>query len=101
MAHVLNLTVQRGLKELGNSSLISLCLERVNDEECEEDEIEVTSQRPSGVIIHQLRTLVLAANSTLMKHFHAVVEYTRSRVKTKSKLTNLKINSRIEGYNGK
>ena len=30
-----------------------------------------------------------------------VVEYTRCRVKTKSKLTNLKINSRIEGYNGK
>ena len=29
------------------------------------------------------------------------VEYTRSRVKTKSKLTNFKNNSRIEGYNGK
>ena len=30
-----------------------------------------------------------------------VVEGTRSRVKIKSKLTNFKINSRIEGYNGK
>ena len=35
------------------------------------------------------------------KQMGAVVEYTRCRVKTKSKLTNLKINSRIEGYNGK
>ena len=32
---------------------------------------------------------------------HEVVENTRSRVKIKSKLTNFKINSRIEGYNGK
>ena len=30
-----------------------------------------------------------------------VIEYTRSSVKTKSKLTNFKNNSRIEGYNGK
>ena len=30
-----------------------------------------------------------------------VVEYTWSRVKTKSKLTNLMNNSRIERYNGK
>ena len=30
-----------------------------------------------------------------------VAENTRSRVKIKSKLTNFKINSRIEGYNGK
>ena len=34
----------------------------------------------------------------MMKQIRAVVEYTRYRVKTKSKLTNLKINSRIEGY---
>ena len=37
----------------------------------------------------------------LMKRNYAVVEYTQCHVKTKSKLTNLKINSRIEGYNGK
>ena len=30
-----------------------------------------------------------------------VINYTRSSVKTKSKLTNFKNNSRIEGYNGK
>ena len=37
----------------------------------------------------------------VMKRFRAVIKYTQSRVKTKSKLTNLKINSQIEGYNGK
>ena len=36
-----------------------------------------------------------------MKQMHMVVEYTRCPVKTKSKLTNLKINSQIEWYNGK
>ena len=30
-----------------------------------------------------------------------IIENTRSIVKIKSKLTNFKINSRIEGYNGK
>ena len=39
--------------------------------------------------------------SWLMKRMRAVIEYTRCRVKTKSKLANLKINSRIERYNGK
>ena len=37
----------------------------------------------------------------LTKRNQAVVEYTGCHVKTKSKPTNLKINSRIEGYNGK
>ena len=37
----------------------------------------------------------------LTKRMCMVIEYTRCRVKIKSKLTNLKINSRIEGYNGK
>ena len=55
MAHFLNLVVQGGLKELGNSSSTSLCPEREGDEECEEDNIEVTSQRPFGSIIHRLR----------------------------------------------
>ena len=39
MAHVLNLDVQGGLKELSNSSLTSLCSESEGDEECEEDDI--------------------------------------------------------------
>ena len=56
MAHVLILAVQGGLKELGNSSL---CLESEGDEEYEEDDIEVTSQRPFGEILHQLRNLFL------------------------------------------
>ena len=63
MAHVLNLVVQGGLKELGNSSLTSLCSESEGDEECEEDDMEVTPQRPFGEILYRLRKLVLAANS--------------------------------------
>ena len=64
MAHVFNLAIQGGLKQLGNSSLTSLCSESESDEECEEDEVEVTSQRPFGAILHRLPKLVLAANST-------------------------------------
>ena len=67
MAHVLNLDVQGGLKQLGNSSLTSLFLESEGDEECEEDDIQVTSQRPFGAILHQLRKLVFAANNTLQR----------------------------------
>ena len=64
MAHVLNLDVQGGLKELGNSSLTSLCSESEGDEECEEDEVEVTSQRLLGTILHRIRKLALVENST-------------------------------------
>ena len=39
MAHVLNLAVQGGLKELSNLFLTSLCLESEGDEEFEEDEV--------------------------------------------------------------
>ena len=53
MAHVLNLAVQGGLKELDNLSLTSLCSESEGDEECEKDDIEVTSQKPFGAILHQ------------------------------------------------
>ena len=54
MAHVLNLVVQGGLKELGNSLLTSLCSESEDDEKCEEYEVEVTSQRPFGAILYRL-----------------------------------------------
>ena len=64
MAHVLNLAVQVGLKELGNSSSTSLCSESEGDEEYEEDEVEVTSQKPFGAILRRLRKLVIAVNST-------------------------------------
>ena len=37
MAHVLKLAIQEGLKELGNSSLTSLCSKIEGDEEYEED----------------------------------------------------------------
>ena len=64
MAHVLNLAAQGGLKELGNSSSTSLCSKSEGDEECEEEEVEVTSQRPFGAILYQLQKIFLAANST-------------------------------------
>ena len=64
MAHVLNLAVQGGLKELGILLLTSLCSESEGDKECEKDEVEVTSQRPFGAILHRLQKIVLAANST-------------------------------------
>ena len=59
MTHVLNLAIQGGLKELGNSSLTSLFSESEGDEECEEDEVEVTSQRPFGAILHHFEKLLL------------------------------------------
>ena len=49
---------------MGTLSLTSLCSESEGDEEGEEDDIEVTSQRPFGAILHRLQKLVLAANST-------------------------------------
>ena len=64
MAHDLNLTIQGGLKELGNSFLTSLCSRRESDEECEEYKVQVTSQRPFRVILHRLRKLVIAENNT-------------------------------------
>ena len=53
MAHVLNLAVG-GLKELGNSSLTLLCSESEDYEECEEVEVEVTSQRSFAAILCRL-----------------------------------------------
>ena len=45
MAHVLNLVIQRGLKELGNPSLTSENSEGEDDEECDEDVLEVSSKK--------------------------------------------------------
>ena len=42
-----------------------------------------------------------AFESKLTRREHEVVNFTRSRVRTKSKLTNLVKLIRIEGYNGK
>ena len=48
MAHVLNLVVQGGLKELGNSSLTSEYSEGEDDEGCDEDVLEVSSKKAFG-----------------------------------------------------
>ena len=64
MAHVLNLVVQRGLKELGNPSLTSEYSEVEDDEGCDEDVLEVSSKKAFGKILRRLRKLVLMANST-------------------------------------
>ena len=64
MAHVLNLVVQRGLKELCNPSLTSEYLEGEDDEGCDEDVLEVSSEKTFGKILRRLRKLVLMENST-------------------------------------
>ena len=45
MAHVLNLVVQGGLKELGNPSLTSEYSEGEDDEGCDEDVLEFSSKK--------------------------------------------------------
>ena len=45
-------------------SFTSLCSESEGDEECEEDEVEVISQRPFGVILQGVQILFLVKNST-------------------------------------
>ena len=64
MAHVLNLVVQRGLKDLGNPSLTSENSEGEDDEGCDEDVLEVSSKKAFGKILRRLQKLVLMANST-------------------------------------
>ena len=64
MTHVLNLVVQRGLKELGNPSLTSKNSEGEDDEGCDEDVLEVSSKKAFGKILRRLQKLVLMANST-------------------------------------
>ena len=49
---------------MDNSLLTSLCSKSEGDEECEEDEVEVTSQSPFGAIIHRLRKIFFTENST-------------------------------------
>ena len=69
MAHVLNLALQGGFKDLSNLSLTLVCLESEDDEECEEHGVEVISQREFGVIINGLQKLAFLANNTLQKLF--------------------------------
>ena len=87
MAHVLNIAVQGGLKESGNSSLTSLSSESEGDEECEEDDVEVTSQTSFGTILHRLQKLVLVANSTPQKIHHYKELCERYKMSNKNLLT--------------
>ena len=64
MAHVLNLVVERGLKELGNPSLNSENSEGEDDEGCDEDVLEVSSKKAFGKILRRLRKLVLMVSNT-------------------------------------
>ena len=64
MAHVLNLVIQGGSKELVNPSLTSEYLEGEDDEGCDEDVLEVSSKKAFGKILRRLQKLVLMANST-------------------------------------
>ena len=54
MAHVLNLVIQGGLKELGNPSLTSECSEGEDDEGCDKDVLEVSSKKAFGDILRLL-----------------------------------------------
>ena len=58
MAHVLNLAIQRGLKELGNDDSYS----DSEDDEKHVEGLEVISQRPFGEILHSLRKLIIVVN---------------------------------------
>ena len=66
MAHVLNLAVQRGLKELGNE-------ESYSDSEDDDNDIEgleAISQKQFGEILQRLRKLVVAINSSPKRIYH-------------------------------
>ena len=66
IAHVLNLAVQHGLKELGNE-------ESYSDNEDDDNDIEgleAISQKQFGEILHTLRKLVVAINSSPKRISH-------------------------------
>ena len=64
MAHVLNLVIQGGFKELGNPSLTSKFSEDEDDEGCDEDIFEVSFEKAFREILRQLQKLFLVANNT-------------------------------------
>ena len=59
MAHVLNLDVQEGLKELANRSLNSICLVILDKVECEEDEVEAIHNEDLEHIFFSSKNLFL------------------------------------------
>ena len=66
MAHVLNLAVQRGLKELGNDDSHS----DSEDDDKHVEGLEAISQRPFGKILHRLRKLIIAVNRSPKRIHH-------------------------------
>ena len=58
MADVLNLTIQRGLKELNNDESYS----DSEDSEKHLEGLEAISQKPFGQILHRLRKLIITVN---------------------------------------
>ena len=66
LAHVLNLAIQHGLKELGNDETYS---DREDDEELVEG-LEATNQKPFGEILHRLRKLIIAVNHSPKRIHH-------------------------------
>ena len=66
MAHVLNLAVQCGLKELGNEESYSYSV----DEDKHTEGLEAISQKQFGEILHRLQKLVIAINSSPKKIHH-------------------------------
>ena len=75
----------RLIGELMNEDMISMKLMVDN---------KSANSRPKIHVFHN-------SSKHIKKRLHMVVEYTPSHIKGKSKLTNLKMNSPIEGYKGK
>ena len=66
MAHIFNLAVQRGLKELGNDESYS----DSEDDGKHVEGLEVISQRPFGEILHRLQKLIIAVNYSHKRIHH-------------------------------
>ena len=66
MAHVLNLAGQHGLKELGNEESYS----DSEDDDKDIEGLEAINQTQFGEILHRLRKLVVAINSSPKRIHH-------------------------------
>ena len=66
MAHVLNLAIQRDLKELGNDESYS----DSEDDDKHIEGLEAISQRPFGEILRKLQKLIIVVNHSLKRIHH-------------------------------
>ena len=66
MAHVLDLAVQRGLKEFGNEELYS----NSEDDDKHIEGLEPISQKPFDEILHRLKKLVITINFSPKRIHH-------------------------------